>query len=104
LPPDFKRPLCDLYCAFRGQKIAELKEEPPCDECIKFEVVTGILFCTNCKRWYPIIDEIPRLLPDNYRDEKEDLTFLEKYADKIPDEIKYGGKPFNLRKTVEGKT
>ena len=96
LPPDTKKPLCDLYCAKLEKFLRDLKEEPPCDECIKIEIATGVLYCPSCSRWYPIIDEIPRLLPDNYRAKKEDLEFLHRYSDKIPDEIKYQGKPFNL--------
>ena len=43
---------------------------------LEFEIESGILFCNKCKRWYPIIDSIPQMLPDNYRDEKKDITFL----------------------------
>ena len=79
--------------------VSELKEKGidiPCEECIKLEIKTGVLYCSNCKRWYPIIDEIPRLLPDNYRKKEEDVEFLNMYRDKIPDEIKMNGKPYNL--------
>ncbi len=102
LPEDMPRPLCDLYCGYLGKKIEELKKEgrePPCDECIKYEVVAGILICSICNRWYPIIDEIPRILPDEYRNREEDLKFLKQYADKVPEEIKLHGKPFNLSTT-----
>ncbi|MFX0038232.1 MAG: Trm112 family protein [Promethearchaeota archaeon] len=44
---------------------------------LDFEIKTGILFCTKCKRWYPIIDTIPQMLPDKYRDEKKEIDFLE---------------------------
>jgi len=95
IPEDMKRPLCDLYCGFKKQRI-ESGVEYPCDECIKHEVVTGVLVCPKCNRWYPIIDEIPRLLPDEYRKKEEDIAFLERYSSELPDDIKYGGKPHNL--------
>ncbi len=46
---------------------------------LDIEIKTGILFCSKCKRWYPIIDTIPQMLPDKYRDEKKEIDFLEKH-------------------------
>jgi len=40
------------------------------------EIETGIIFCPKCKRWFPIIDTIPQMLPDEYRDEKKEISFL----------------------------
>ena len=96
----YKPPLCELYC-YRlqtpiGKKIEEADGNTPCEECLKVEVVTGVLYCPNCKRWYPIIDEIPRMLPDNLRKKEEDLKFLRRYQDKIPEKILREGKPWNL--------
>ena len=59
-------------------------------------VVEGMLTCSECGRYYPIIDEIPVMLPDNLRNKKEDLGFLEKWASKLPDKIVHGGKPWSL--------
>ncbi len=92
-----KKPLCELYCAFKVSYIKELKEIPPCDECIKHEIDSGLLYCESCKRWYPIIDEIPRMLPDKLRKEEEELNFLEQHKDKIPKEILNNGLPFRLK-------
>ena len=44
---------------------------------LDFEIVSGILFCSKCKRWYPIINTIPQMLPDKYRDKKKEIDFLE---------------------------
>ncbi len=93
---DIKKPFCELYCSYLGKKIEELKEEAPCDECIRYEIVTGVIYCPNCGRWYPIIKSIPRMLPDKHRRKKEDISFLEKYKDRLPREIVYEGKPYNL--------
>jgi uncharacterized protein YbaR (Trm112 family) len=59
-------------------------------------IVSGILLCGSCGRYYPIIDEIPSMLPDNLRTKKDDLAFLEKWKDRIPDEVVHGGKPWSL--------
>jgi uncharacterized protein YbaR (Trm112 family) len=48
---------------------------------LDIEIKTGILFCSKCNRWYPIIDTIPQMLPDKYRDEKKEIDFLEKHKD-----------------------
>jgi len=91
-----QKPACELYCEYRKKFVKELQEDPKCEECIKYEVDAGILYCSKCNRWYPIIDEIPILLPDEMRNKKEDLDFLKKYQDKIPIEILENGKPWNL--------
>lgn len=59
------------------------------------EIEEGIMTC-ECDRWYPIIDTIPHMLPDDLRKEGEDVTFLEKWKEKIPKKVLEGGKPLNL--------
>ncbi len=59
-------------------------------------VVDGVLLCSECGRYYPIIDEIPVMLPDNLRNRKEDLDFLAKWKGKVPERIVHGGKPWSL--------
>ena len=93
---DLKPKRCELYCGYRGSPIEELDEEPPCDECWRVEIVNGILFCEGCGRWYPIIDEIPRMLPDDLRDRNEDVRFLAAWRARIPERILREGKPFSL--------
>jgi len=60
------------------------------------EVVEGIIVCPKCLRWYPIRDEIPEMLPDELRNRKEDIEFLVKWKEKVPERILLEGKPFNL--------
>ncbi len=60
------------------------------------EIVEGMLVCPECRRWYPIIDEIPELLPDDLREPRSDLKWLEKWREKAPDEVLAQGKPFTL--------
>ncbi len=59
-------------------------------------VVDGVLICSRCGRYYPIIDEIPVMLPDNLRSRKEDMGFLEKWSAQLPAEVVHGGKPWSL--------
>jgi uncharacterized protein YbaR (Trm112 family) len=90
-------PTCELYCGLAKKFLKETKPDIiNCEECLTREIAEGLLFCQECNRWYPIIEEIPHMLPDELRDEKEDLKFLEKYKETIPQEIITRGKPFSL--------
>ncbi len=61
------------------------------------EINTGLLFCEECKRWYPIIESIPQMLPDEYRDEKAEIQFLKTNKDLLDSAFfKQNLKPFNL--------
>jgi len=68
----------------------------------KEEVTEGMIICPKCLRWYPIRDEIPEMLPDELREKKEELAFLKKWKDKIPEKILLEGKPFNLKDLLFG--
>jgi len=56
----------------------------------------GVLFCSQCSRFYPIIEEIPVMLPDELRDRKKDIQFLQKWHEKIPSKIIKNGHPWHL--------
>jgi len=62
----------------------------------KDEIVEGMLVCSECGRWYPIMDEIPQLLPDDLRESKPELSWLEKWKNKVPQSVLTEGKPFTL--------
>jgi len=61
-------------------------------------VEEGVLTCDKCGRYYPIIDSIPVMLPDELRSEKEELEFLSRWADQLPKRVTHNGKPFKLNK------
>ncbi|HEY7696418.1 MAG TPA: Trm112 family protein [Nitrososphaeraceae archaeon] len=56
----------------------------------------GVLFCSRCSRFYPIIEEIPVMLPDELRDKEKDIQFLQKWYEKIPSKITKNGLPWHL--------
>ena len=64
------------------------------------EIDEALITCPKCGRWYPVIDGIACMLPDNLRmDGKqriEETAFLKRWKDKIPTEIIENGIPFNL--------
>jgi len=64
---------------------------------IETEIDSGILFCEKCHRWFPIIDTIPQMLPDEYRDEKKDVEFLQTNKNLLDQEfLQQDLKPFNI--------
>ncbi len=44
------------------------------------------------------------MLPDELRDEKDELPFFEKWRNRIPEKILSEGKPFNLRARTKKKS
>ena len=70
----------------------------------KEEIVEGVIICPKCLRWYPIRDEIPEMLPDELREEKDEMLFLRKWKNKISKKILLQGKPFNLKEEDKKKT
>lgn len=63
----------------------------------KDEIVEGLMLCPKCLRWFPIRDEIPEMLPDELREKKEEVSFMRKWENKIPNKILAEGKPYNLK-------
>tara|TARA_B110000014_G_scaffold237439_1_gene203371 strand:- start:71 stop:340 length:270 start_codon:yes stop_codon:yes gene_type:complete len=59
-------------------------------------IVEGVLFCISCSRFYPIIEEIPIMLPDELRNKEQDLEFLNKNKDSLPEKIVMHGIPWHL--------
>ncbi|HVD08063.1 MAG TPA: Trm112 family protein [Nitrososphaeraceae archaeon] len=56
----------------------------------------GVLFCSQCSRFYPIIEEIPVMLPDELREKEKDMEFLQKWQERIPNKITKNGNPWHL--------
>ena len=59
-------------------------------------VVEGAIFCAKCSRFYPIMEEIPIMLPDELRDKKQETEFLKNYKDKLPEKIITMANPWHL--------
>ena len=56
----------------------------------------GALFCSKCSRFFPIIEEIPIMLPDELRDKKLEMEFLKKNKEKLPEKIITKGNPWHV--------
>ena len=59
-------------------------------------VSEGALFCSKCSRFFPIIEDIPIMLPDELRDKKQEMGFLKDNKDKLPEKIIAKANPWHL--------
>ncbi len=83
---DISRVRCKEYCHYLG-KPADQVSEDVCRICVRKRIKTGVLVCLDCGRWYPIMETIPVMLDDDYRDRKLDSKFIREYLDRIPGEV-----------------
>jgi uncharacterized protein YbaR (Trm112 family) len=56
----------------------------------------GILFCNRCFRFFPIVEEIPIILPDEIRDKNKDLDLLKKWSNSLPEKVVKKALPWHL--------
>ena len=76
-------------CKYHPLELFEIKE--------KDNVVSeGALYCPECSRFFPIIEEIPIMLPDELRDKKQEIKFLKNFQDKLPEKIITKASPWHL--------
>lgn len=59
-------------------------------------IIEGVLYCAKCHRFYPIIEEIPIMLPDELREKNNETKFLQKNNDALPEKIIKYGIPWHL--------
>ena len=59
-------------------------------------VFEGAIYCTKCSRFYPIIEEIPIMLPDELRDKNQDIEFLKRNQSLLPEKITKQASPWHL--------
>jgi len=59
-------------------------------------VSEGALFCSKCLRFYPIIEEIPIMLPDELRNKDQEIEFLTNNKKKLPEKIISMANPWHL--------
>ncbi|MDN5844960.1 MAG: hypothetical protein L0H53_01645 [Candidatus Nitrosocosmicus sp.] len=68
----------------------------PCSAPSSEVIKEGLLLCRACLRFYPITEEIPIILPDELRDKKKDLEFLNTWSKSIPEDLLKHLKPWTV--------
>ena len=65
------------------------------------EIDEALITCPKCDRWYPVIDGIACMLPDDLRmtgkQRIEEEAFLERWKDKVAPSILDDGNPFGIK-------
>ena len=56
----------------------------------------GAIYCSKCSRFYPIIEEIPIMLPDELRNKNQDIEFLKRNQIVLPEKITKHASPWHL--------
>jgi uncharacterized protein YbaR (Trm112 family) len=46
------------------------------------EIQEAVIFCPKCKRWFPVFETIPQMLPDGIRDSDSDTAFQKRWQNK----------------------
>jgi len=52
------------------------------------EIEEGLLICAECGRWYPIIGQLPEILPDHLRNAERDLDVFRSVAPGLPEDVR----------------
>jgi SAM-dependent methyltransferase/uncharacterized protein YbaR (Trm112 family) len=52
------------------------------------EIDEGLLVCGECGRWYPIIGQLPEILPDHLRDAARDAAWFRSIEPALPAELR----------------
>jgi len=64
---------------------------------VEVEIEAGLLYCEKCNRWFPIIETIPQMLPDEYRDKEKETQFLQTNKNLLDNEfLNQDLKPFKI--------
>ncbi|MDW8084409.1 MAG: Trm112 family protein [Candidatus Caldarchaeum sp.] len=83
-PPNIRQ--CDIFCGYHDGFVKDLPKTE-CVRCYGLEITTGLVECSSCGRWYPVVEDIPRMLPDDLRDAKLDKSFVEQWQQVLPKHV-----------------
>ena len=80
----------------KKNKIDAYSDDLFADAELDIVIEEGILFCNRCLRFFPIVEEIPVILPDEIRDKNKDLELLKKWSNYLPDKVVKKALPWHL--------
>lgn len=47
------------------------------------QIIEGLLTCTHCKRYYPIVHGVPIMSPDEYREPQLETPLLQRWENRL---------------------
>lgn len=67
------RVFCEHYCANKDGSVQNCMPVVwDCQECLRSEIIEALLICPSCHRWFPVIEGIPSVMPDELRSDREE--------------------------------
>ncbi|MEM2220365.1 MAG: Trm112 family protein [Ignisphaera sp.] len=87
-----EKPFCSIFCGFHYKYTSNINRDSiDCNSCLSRDIVWGIVVCERCRRWYPIIEGIALMYPDDIRLYTRvkiiEYLFIRRYRDRIPKEV-----------------
>ena len=79
-----------------SKKSSESPSAPEISDQSSEIVEEGLMLCRTCMRFYPITEQIPIILPDELRDKKKDMDFLQRWNESIPNNLLKTLKPWTI--------
>ena len=55
-------------------------------QCLETEITAGIIFCEGCRRWFPVREGIPSIMPDNLRN-RDEPAWLQSFKNLLPGNV-----------------
>ncbi len=79
---------CRRWCYLYNMPASRVPLSSCIKTCMHREIEEGVIVCTYCGRWYPIVKTIPVMMDDKYRDKDRDEAFANNVRGKLPSWIK----------------
>ena len=88
MPESPERVKCRRWCGLYDRPAESVPLKSCTSTCMYREIEDGILVCTSCGRWYPVVNGIAVMLDDKYRDERRDREFLRQAYERLPEWVR----------------
>ncbi|MCE4604358.1 MAG: Trm112 family protein [Aeropyrum sp.] len=88
MPPRPESLKCRRWCYLFDRPSSTVPVESCVSSCVYKDIEEGVIVCPSCGRWYPIVDGIPVMMDDKYRDEERDREAAARLSPHLPDWIR----------------